>query len=92
MIIEVQLTFLLSKSSGLQSPHKAVHCTVCRGWGRCGSFHPLAAALVMAIKQRGLGLTCTVQCALQGVMLREHVRLLEHDRAWRAECSNGQKK
>jgi hypothetical protein len=28
-------------------PNKAV----CRGWGRSGSFHPLAAALVMALKQ-----------------------------------------
>jgi hypothetical protein len=24
---------------------------LCRGWGRSGSFNPLAAALVMAVKQ-----------------------------------------
>jgi hypothetical protein len=24
---------------------------VCRGWGRSGSFHPLAAALVVAMQQ-----------------------------------------
>jgi hypothetical protein len=29
---------------------------LCRGWGRSDSFHPLAAALVMARKQWGLGL------------------------------------
>jgi hypothetical protein len=54
--------FLLSKSSGLQKSTPPLptpstqSCAVCRGWGRGGSFLPPTAALVMAMKQCGLGL------------------------------------
>jgi hypothetical protein len=36
------------------SPHRAVHCV--QGWGSSGFFQPQAVALVMAMKQLGLGL------------------------------------
>jgi hypothetical protein len=52
MIIEVYLTFLLCKSSRLQRKHPLTPPPIglCRGWGRSGSFHLLATALVMAMK------------------------------------------
>jgi hypothetical protein len=44
-----------SKSSGLSSstrpPFPLPPTGLCRGWDRCSSFHPLAAALVMVMKQ-----------------------------------------
>jgi hypothetical protein len=57
LIILVQLTFLLSISSVLQRQNPLPPPQECAGDGEItGSFHPLAAALVMDMKQRGLGL------------------------------------
>jgi hypothetical protein len=44
-------------------PHFPLPFTgLCRGWGSSGSFHPQAVALVMAIKQWGLGLKKSFVC------------------------------
>jgi hypothetical protein len=59
MIILVKLTFLLSRGSTPRPPSPPP-TGVWRGWGSSGSFQPQAMALVMAVKQWGLGLKSPV--------------------------------